>query len=513
MPRIFIVEDAAIYVTLLQTQLSKLDYEIAGIASNGENAIDMVKNQNMDLILMDISLSGKINGLKAAETILKFKKIPIIFLTSHAEEEIIGQASSLAPFGYLIKPVKIFELKAAIDIALSRAAIETRLFKSESRYKAIVEDQTELICRYLPDKTITFVNDAFCQYYGKQKEDLIGQTFNSTETKKNLPTDPDKPVITSELCLEQSDGNKKWYQWTDRAIFDEKGILFEYQSVGLDITKLKQAENELRFHRNHLQELVEEQTADLRKTKDEAERANRAKSEFLANISHELRTPMHQILNFSQFGISKIDSAPREKFLEYFSKINSSGKRLTLFLNDLLDLSLMESGKMNYQMSRNDVLSIIKQITLEFETNAKDKRIQLKIAQPEISTEIVCDTVRISQLMRAIISNGIKFTPRGSNITISFHREEIKSDKSVNSALRIVVTDQGIGIPKNELDSIFTKFNQSSRTKTGAGGTGLGLALCNEIVKSHHGRIKAENNPEGGARISIILPYIQDYNS
>mgnify|MGYP000107824263 CR=1 FL=1 len=117
------------------------------------------------------------------------------------------------------------------------------------------------------------------------------------------------------------------------------------------------------------------------------------------------------------------------------------------------------------------------------------------------------DSTRIIQVIYNLVSNSIKFTPEGKKITISFEQAALPgSFKEEIPALAVIVQDEGVGIPQNELSKVFDKFFQSSKTKTGAGGTGLGLAICMEIVKEHKGKIWAENNPSGGAKFTFIIP-------
>ncbi len=507
MAKVLIVEDEIVLSTLLRAQLEKLEYEVAGVATSGEEAINKVSESPPDLILMDIMMPGKYNGIETAGIILQDYNIPIIFLTARSDENAIREAKKVTPFGYLIKPVKIYDIQAAIEIALSRMELEKKLFKSEARYRAVVEDQTELICRFLPDKTLTFANQAFCRHFHYEKDNLVGKIFEYASEEDQLPSSIDNSVVSRERCLEVKEGETRWYQWTDRAVFDNRNQLVEYQSVGADITKRKLAEEELKKHRNHLQELVDEQTADLREAIEEAEEANLAKSEFLANMTHELRTPMHGILSFAQLGITKFDRLGKEKLLSYFSKIDICGKRLMSLLNNLLDLSQMEAGKIIYHMREHNLLTIAKIVTMHFKEQLKGKNQAIKIIEPEVSTVLTCDHTRIEQVIHNLISNAIKFSPDDKEIRISFIEDTISLDDKTVSALKVVVKDQGVGIPEKELHSVFDKFSQSSRTKTGAGGIGLGLAICYEIVRSHNGVIKAENLSEGGAAFSMILPF------
>ncbi|MBU3914995.1 ATP-binding protein, partial [bacterium] len=131
--------------------------------------------------------------------------------------------------------------------------------------------------------------------------------------------------------------------------------------------------------------------------------------------------------------------------------------------------------------------------------------------EPTISTNVICDKYRIRQVIRNLLSNAVRFSPEIKKITISFESATLpKFPGSIGEdrpALAVSIKDEGVGIPENELKTVFDKFIQSSKTKTGAGGTGLGLTICYEIVKCHGGEIRADNNPEGGAVFTFLLPY------
>ena len=249
---------------------------------------------------------------------------------------------------------------------------------------------------------------------------------------------------------------------------------------------------------------LKERTIELQEAKKMAEAANNSKSTFLSNISHELRTPMHGILSFASFGIKKHATANPGKTLDYFQKIRQSGETLLTLLNDLLDLAKLESGKIAFKFRPANLNSLIDIVREEYNSLALEHNLTIRCEHLEANEKITLDTDKIRQVLRNLLSNAIKFSPEGGTIdVISFK----KADSIV-----ISVRDQGAGIPENELENIFDKFVQSSKNKTSANGTGLGLPICREIIAAHKGRIWAENNPDIGANLSFEIPLSLEAN-
>lgn len=275
------------------------------------------------------------------------------------------------------------------------------------------------------------------------------------------------------------------------------------------IEKRKQAEDARQAAYDGLEKRVAERTKELQVAKEEAEKANAVKSEFLANVSHELRNPMHHILNYSRFGLKKLDSSSKEKIYHYFSQINKSGDRLLIFLNDLLDLSKLEAGGMHYEFSPVDIIKLIEETISELEKTLRLKQQSIILPQPFVPTLVECDYHRLEQVVKNLLANAIQYTPEKGLIHIGIQSQHLNFRDQPFESIQVMIRDKGIGIPADELETIFDKFTQSSKTKTGAGGTGLGLAICKEIIDAHNGKIWAENNREGGADFYFILPYKQ----
>jgi len=236
----------------------------------------------------------------------------------------------------------------------------------------------------------------------------------------------------------------------------------------------------------------------------DAEAANTAKSEFLANISHELRTPMVGILGFAELGISKIDKAEKQKLLKYFDRIHSSGSRLLLLLNNLLDLSKLEAGQMQFDFTKQPISPVLDETKIELAPLILQNTVHFEIDNQLDDPCFEFDKNRMHQVFYNLLSNAVKFSPENGLIKITLLNELLTENNE--DAVKIIISDQGVGIPEAELKCIFDKFSQSSMTNTGAGGTGLGLTICKDIIERHHGLLYAENNPDKGASFIFIIP-------
>jgi len=254
----------------------------------------------------------------------------------------------------------------------------------------------------------------------------------------------------------------------------------------------------------YIQDRLKERTNELQEAKTMAEAANNAKTTFLSNISHELRTPMHAILGFASFGIKKYATANPDKILGYFQNIRRSGEGLLTLVNDLLDLTKLESGKVVFKFKPANLNSLIDISRDEYNPLALERKLTIRYENLEANEKITLDADKMRQVLRNLLSNAIKFSPEGGTIDIISSR---KADSIVVS-----VRDQGVGIPENEFENVFDKFVQSSRNRANTGGTGLGLSICRGIISAHKGRIWAENNPDSGANLSFEIPLSLETN-
>ncbi len=272
--------------------------------------------------------------------------------------------------------------------------------------------------------------------------------------------------------------------------------------LSLALETIEKQQEEVKKHRDHLQDLVDEKTIDLIDAKEKAEKADKSKSEFLANMSHELRTPLHSILSFSHFGLTRLGQVDEAKIRDYFEKINYSGEIQLSLVNDLLDLSRLEFKKETLFFQDYNLTELAENLISELSSLYEEKKIKIVFNAPSEAAVVNGDENKLKQLLRNLLGNAIKFSPEHSQIFIRLY-------KDCNS-VRLEVEDQGPGVPDADKQSIFDKFSQSSRTRTGAGGTGLGLAICTQIMMHHKGDLWVEDalNDDivSGALFVIVFP-------
>ena len=302
-----------------------------------------------------------------------------------------------------------------------------------------------------------------------------------------------------------------------------EGVVLELFSMAVDVSARHEAERQLALHRDNLQRLVDERTAGLLRAKQDLEQALQARSEFLANMSHELRTPMHAVLSFARLGeerAARLAPSPEKaasaapdigRLHDYFVRIVASGERLLALINNLLDLSKLEAGKMLLDRRPTDLVALIHEVASELELLAARGNVRFVLPERAHSAVINVDPERMRQVISNLLSNALRFSPPDSSIEVGMEMAVMKigrraSDSRAQPALRLTVADAGPGIPSGELELVFDKFVQSSATRTGAGGTGLGLAICREIVQAHQGTITAFNREQGGAMLEVLLP-------
>jgi len=225
---------------------------------------------------------------------------------------------------------------------------------------------------------------------------------------------------------------------------------------------------------------------------------DKMKREFVSHVSHDLKAPLASIRQIMHLLLEQIPGPLNQQQNDLIRLSYNSAERLAAMVGNLLDISRMEAGSMEYQMSANDVIALIKSVTDEFDIQAREKgiRLQFECVEPAVFAE--CDRDRIIQVVGNLYENALKFSPRDAAIVTRVDR--------VKSEIVISVSDSGPGVPDGHKERIFHKFHQVKHGKKVAGqGVGLGLAICKTIVEAHHGQIWVEDNPNGGSVFSFAL--------
>ena len=279
-----------------------------------------------------------------------------------------------------------------------------------------------------------------------------------------------------------------------------------------DITVVKRQEEMRRLNEEQLQNAVagleasRTELADLahkyENEKIKAEGANQAKSEFLANMSHELRTPLNAINGFSEMMVSQMFGPLGDpRYVGYAADILSSGQHLLALINDILDMSKIEAGKMNLRFEMVDIIDVAEDSMRLVRDRAEQTGLTLAIEVPPGMPELEADYRALKQVMLNLLSNAVKFTPRGGSITVRARMVD------AGKRMQVSVTDTGIGIAKEDLRRLARPFEQveGQQAKT-TQGTGLGLALTKSLVEMHTGVFKMESQPGAGTTVSFLLP-------
>lgn len=284
-------------------------------------------------------------------------------------------------------------------------------------------------------------------------------------------------------------------------ILDSQGHPIYLLGISEDITEQKAAERELQRHRDHLEELVKERTAQLTAAKDQAEAANRAKSVFLANMSHELRTPMNAILGYSQLmQRDTLLSATQRKFL---STINRSGEHLLALINEVLEISKIEAQEISMDQATFGLRTLFHDLELMFRIRTDARGLHFKMSGvEEVPQYVVGDVNKVRQILINLLGNAVKFTEAGSILM----RVEVGEEPSGDMHLKVEVEDTGVGIAESEAGKVFQYFEQTASGRRSRSGSGLGLAISRRYARLMGGDITFVSEKGKGSTFRLEIP-------
>ncbi|MBZ0157969.1 MAG: CHASE domain-containing protein [Alphaproteobacteria bacterium] len=411
-------------------------------------------------------------------------------------------------------------LKAEIA---ERKKVEAELGRSEERFRALVENTNDVVWELNREWVCTYCSPQMRALFGYDPSEVMGRTafefmvyeeaMRSRAVFEAATGSGERSIRLENVCRHK-DGRQISIDTNAIPFFDESGSLLGYRGISRDITERKEMEQALRNYSAELERTVEERTAELKKAKIMAESANKAKSEFLANVSHELRTPLNSVIGFSELLMDGIKGKLSEGQEECIRFIHGSGSHLLSLINDILDLSKLEAGKMEIERAALSLDEIVRSSLYAFREKALKNRIQLEVREGEKENLIIeGDPRKVKQVLYNLVGNAVKFTPAGGRVEIGTRFVEESTgrtppgDPPVQGYIEVYVKDTGIGIKAEDIPKLFKEFTQLQEPYTKEyEGTGLGLALSKKIVELHGGRIRVESEFGKGSTFTFTIP-------
>jgi PAS domain S-box-containing protein len=519
---ILIVDDHPANLFTLEALLQRLEGCTIVKAESGEAALAATVEHAVDIVLLDVQMPG-MDGYETAQHLKMTARtcdIPIIFLTAvFKSEEFIKRGYAVGAIDYLTKPlddnllinrVRLHRSLHEREVAL-KDALEKLRQSSEQCFRELFEGSMDAITITDPEQGFVDCNARAVELFGYESKQ---QLINVHPGEISPPTQPNgRPSLElADEYIRQAMAEGKmqceWvYQRPDATLLTADILLSTINWKGRpavqgslrDITELKRNADELRRYKDHLEDEIQLRTTDLVLARDAAEAANRAKSAFLASMSHELRTPLNAILGFSKLLRKEAQLLPAQR--DKLDIINRSGEHLLMLINDVLEMSKIEAGRVQLETTPFDLGAMVREVIGMLEVRTKEKGLRLLIDQSShFPRYIHGDEARLRQVLTNLVGNAIKFTRQGEvTVRLGTRQDNI-------SHLRIEVEDSGPGITPEDQQRIFQPFVQLGKQKADNKGTGLGLALTRQYVQLMGGTISVESATGKGSLFRVELP-------
>jgi PAS domain S-box-containing protein len=534
-----LLEDSLLDSELIRATLTEggITCELMHVTTAAEFTDALAQNR-FDLILSDYSLPG-FDGIAALEMAQQCSpNIPFIFVTATMGEEVAIETLKLGATDYVLKQ-RLSRIVPSITRALreadehqARKKAENDLHEREQEFQALVENSTDVIARIDRQLRYVYINPAIKRATGISVSVLSGKNAAELGFPEEIYAEWEerlRQVFSSGIgCFFEFDfmspNGMRYYQARVEPEFSVSGEVRSLLTIARDVTDYKNVEQALRTNE-----------AELREQKEELEKLNSLKDEFLAVLSHELRSPLNAILGWSKILRSrKLDTATFERALE---TIERNAKLQTQLIEDLLDVSRIIRGKLTLHPQPTNLVLVIeaaidtmrlaaqaKSISLQFNILENDK---LDTCNHEENTSLVeyipaktsldsnnfkfkvlGDSSRLQQIIWNLISNAIKFTPTGGQVEVFL--QVVKQGKEAGDIAKITVKDTGTGIRSDFIPYVFESFRQADGSTTRRfGGLGLGLAIVRHLVELHGGNIDVSSGGEGqGSTFTLQIPLI-----
>jgi signal transduction histidine kinase len=490
--KILLIEDNPGDAYLIKEQIEEFanftnELENVGTLNEG---LTVLKEQIFDVILLDLGLPDS-DGINTFLKIYhKNPLIPIIILTGQNDETIWSYAAKNGAQDFLVKGQTDGRLLlGTIRCSIERKNLAEQEVKAQEREKKVLLDSlNELVVFVNPYLEIIWANKSALEYMKMNLHEAVGMCL------KSVPDISDP--LSEHLQLEQIflTGNKKSWEFTAKdgrvwfvqaiPVTEEDGTIIGVLETCREITERRIAEK-------------------LLHEKQIAEVANRTKSEFLASMSHELRTPLNSIIGFSEMLREQAYGELNEKQLRAVGNISKSGKHLLSLINNILDISKVEAGKMELNYKNFELATKLNMIRNLLSPIADRKNIKIEIDMDSKLTSICADEDKFAQIMYNLVDNAIKFSYENSFVKIGARKKE--------ELVEITVKDTGIGIKAEDQNKLFKPFSQvDSFFSRSSHGTGLGLSLVKKIVQLHGGYVWFSSNPREGSTFAFSIPINPD---
>lgn len=509
--KILLVDDTPKNLDVLRHTLGDKGLDIS-IALNGKVALKLVSATPPDLILLDVMMPI-MDGFDTCRELKKndlLKNIPIIFITALTEEESLIKGLSLGAVDYITKPFRPEEVLArvnthlrAVKLLKAKNLLINQVANKEAQLSILMASMLDGLIVIDRNRIIRSTNPAAEKIFGYSSFEMSGTSFD---------------------CLIPDGGDGELQKYFNNQLnsqsFSSMGKNFELEGVNKsgDKIPLELAINGVNFYPEEYSSKIKfeklfvgivrdisqriESEKQISKALEAAEKANLAKSEFLAKMSHELRTPLNSIMGFSQLIMMNSENPEKELNIDNVNRIYKSGKYLLDLIDEILDLARIESGKVRISMEPVEISSLIDEVIVFSQPIANEYHVGLINDVPE-AEEFYCqaDRSRLKQVLLNLVSNAIKYNIEGGTVTLSISKQGEK--------VRASVSDTGPGLSEEHQISIFQAFNRLQADKTGVTGTGIGLTITKELTNLMNGTISVESVVGKGSTFFVELNTVE----